>query len=234
MACWPSSRLALERLPLLPVSASTRLRRSDAARICAWDILLLEAAQSLRRMRDADLRASGRPGSPRDPDHPDRRRAGYNHERAGNDGDALFKGSGQGRALRALVDRPSAIRCDGGGSLAGGPALYLPGGFTDYLVGRSRTVWPGSVWRPIATAPSLQGQARRDGMCQVYFDPRAARSWRDRSRSHSSSCRITTRSARAGGAASGTGPRCDLSASTEDRTLNNGEHKSWNVYGAGR
>jgi cyanophycinase len=204
--------------------------------------LLLEGgAEFGGRMRDADLRGIRRAGGFAAPIRiiPTAAAPDDNHERAGNNGVRWFKGLGAKDVVSVpLVDRASANDATVAQSLRAARLIYLLGGFTHYL---GRTLKDSLAWQAVL-------EAYRDGavvagssagamvMCQVYFDPRAGqvveglalvpkslvlphhdtfgKDWAARLREQVPDVTLI-------GIAEQTG------------TLNDGEHRSWNVYGAG-
>jgi cyanophycinase len=162
-----------------------------------------------------------------------------NHERAGNNGVRWFKGLGAEDVLSVpLVDRASANDTTVAQSLRTARLIYLLGGFTDYL---GRTLKGSLAWQAVL-------EAYRDGavvagssagamvLCQVYFDPRAGqvveglalvpdslvlphhdtfgKGWAARLREQVPAVTL-------------------IGIDEQTGMLNDGEHESWNAYGAG-
>ena len=192
-------------------------------------------------MRDADLRGIRRAGGFAAPIRiiPTAAAPDDNHERAGNNGVRWFEGLGAKDVLSVpLVDRASANDATVAQALRAARLIYLLGGFTDYL---GRTLKDSLAWQAVL-------EAYRDGavvagssagamvMCQVYFDPRAGqvveglalvpnslvlphhdtfgKAWAARLRDQVPDVTL-------------------IGIDEQTGTLNDGEHKSWNVYGAG-
>jgi cyanophycinase len=204
--------------------------------------LLLEGgAEFGGRMRDADLRGIQRAGGVAAPIRiiPTAAAPDDNHERAGNNGVRWFKGLGAKDVLSVpLVDRASANDATVAQSLRSARLIYLLGGFTDYL---GRTLKDSRAWQAVL-------EAHRDGavvagssagamvMCQVYFDPRAGqvveglalvpnslvlphhdtfgKDWATRLREQIPDVTL-------------------IGIDEQTGMLNDGAHRSWNVYGAG-
>jgi len=162
-----------------------------------------------------------------------------NHERAGNNGVRWFKGLGA-KDVRSvpLVDRASANDATLAQSLRAARLIYLVGGFTDYL---GRTLKDSLAWQAVL-------EAYRDGavvagssagamvMCQVYFDPSAGQVVEGLALVSNSLVLPHHDTFGKGWAARLREQVPDVTLIGIDEqtgTLNDGEHKSWNVYGAG-
>jgi cyanophycinase len=204
--------------------------------------LLLEGgAEFGGRMRDADLRGIGRAGGFAAPIRiiPTAAAPDDNHERAGNNGVRWFKGLGA-KDVRSvpLVDRASANDATLAHSLRTARLIYLLGGFTHYL---GRTLKDSLAWQAVL-------EAYRDGavvagssagamvMCQVYFDPRAGQVVEGLALVPNSLVLPHHNTFGKGWAARLREQVPDVTLIGIDEqtgTLNDGEHKSWNVYGAG-
>jgi len=204
--------------------------------------LLLEGgAEFGGRMRDADLRGIRRAGGFAAPIRiiPTAAAPDDNHERAGNNGVRWFKGLGAKDVLSVpLVDRASANDATVVQSLRAARLIYLLGGFTDYL---GRTLKDSRAWQAVL-------EAYRDGavvagssagamvMCQVYFDPRAGQVVEGLALVPNSLVLPHHDTFGKGWAARLREQVPDVTLIGIDEqtgTLNDGEHKSWNVYGAG-
>jgi cyanophycinase len=204
--------------------------------------LLLEGgAEFGGRMRDADLRGIRKAGGFAAPIRiiPTAAAPDDNHERAGNNGVRWFKGLGAKDVLSVpLVDRASANDATVAQSLRAARLIYLLGGFTDYL---GRTLKDSRAWQAVL-------EAYRDGavvagssagamvMCQVYFDPRAGQVVEGLALVPNSLVLPHHDTFGKGWAARLREQVPDVTLIGIDEqtgTLNDGEHKSWNVYGAG-
>jgi cyanophycinase len=204
--------------------------------------LLLEGgAEFGGRMRDADLRGIRRAGGFAAPIRiiPTAAAPDDNHERAGNNGVRWFKGLGAKDVLSVpLVDRASANDATVVQSLRAARLIYLLGGFTDYL---GRTLKDSRAWQAVL-------EAYRDGavvagssagamvICQVYFDPRAGQVVEGLALVPNSLVLPHHDTFGKGWAARLREQVPDVTLIGIDEqtgTLNDGEHKSWNVYGAG-
>jgi len=192
-------------------------------------------------MRDADLRGIRRAGGFAAPIRiiPTAAAPDDNHERAGNNGVRWFKGLGAKDVLSVpLVDRASANDATVVQSLRAARLIYLLGGFTDYL---GRTLKDSRAWQAVL-------EAYRDGavvagssagamvMCQVYFDPRAGQVVEGLALVPNSLVLPHHDTFGKGWAARLREQVPDVTLIGIDEqtgTLNDGEHKSWNVYGAG-
>jgi cyanophycinase len=162
-----------------------------------------------------------------------------NHERAGNNGVRWFKGLGAKDVLSVpLVDRASANDATVARSLRAARLIYLLGGFTDYL---GRTLKDSLAWQAVL-------EAYRDGavvagssagamvMCQVYFDPRAGQVVEGLALVPNSLVLPHHDTFGKGWAARLREQVPDVTLiGIDEQTgmLNDGEHKSWNAYGAG-
>jgi len=204
--------------------------------------LLLEGgAEFGGRMRDADVRGIQKAGGFAAPIRiiPTAAAPDDNHERAGNNGVRWFKGLGAKDVLSVpLVDRASANDVTVAQSLRAARLIYLLGGFTDYL---GRTLKDSRAWQAVL-------EAYRDGavvagssagamvMCQVYFDPRAGQVVEGLALVPNSLVLPHHDTFGKGWAARLREQVPDVTLIGIDEqtgTLNDGEHKSWNVYGAG-
>jgi cyanophycinase len=204
--------------------------------------LLLEGgAEFGGRMRDANLRGIARAGGFAAPIRiiPTAAAPDDNHERAGNNGVRWFKGLGARDVLSVpLVDRASANDATVARSLRAARLIYLLGGFTDYL---GRTLKDSLAWQAVL-------EAYRDGavvagssagamvMCQIYFDPRAGQVVEGLALVPSSLVLPHHDTFGKGWAARLREQVPDVTLigiDEETGMLNDGEHKSWNVYGAG-
>ena len=192
-------------------------------------------------MRDADLRGIRRAGGFAAPIRiiPTAAAPDDNHERAGNNGVRWFKGLGAKDVLSVpLVDRASANDATVAQSLRAARLIYLLGGFTDYL---GRTLKDSLAWQAVL-------EAYRDGavvagssagamvMCQVYFDPRAGQVVEGLALVPNSLVLPHHDTFGKGWAARLREQVPDVTLIGIDEqtgTLNDGEHKSWNVCGAG-
>ncbi len=192
-------------------------------------------------MRDADLRGIRRAGGFAAPIRiiPTAAAPDDNHERAGNNGVRWFKGLGAKDVVSVpLVDRASANDATVAQSLRAARLIYLLGGFTDYL---GRTLKDSLAWQAVL-------EAYRDGavvagssagamvMCQVYFDPRAGQVVEGLALVPNSLVLPHHDTFGKGWAARLREQVPDVTLIGIDEqtgTLNDGEHKSWNVYGAG-
>ena len=150
-----------------------------------------------------------------------------------------FKGLGAKDVLSVpLVDRASANDATVAQSLRAARLIYLLGGFTDYL---GRTLKDSLAWQAVV-------KAYRDGavvagpsaaamvMCQVYFDPRAGQVVEGLALVPNSLVLPHHDTFGKGWAARLRKQVPDVTLIGIDEqtgTLNDGEHKSWNVYGAG-
>jgi len=204
-------------------------------------LLLESGAKFGGRMRDADLRGIRRAGGFAAPIRiiPTAAAPDDNHERAGNNGVRWFKGLGAKDVLSVpLVDRASANDATVAQSLRAARLIYLLGGFTDYL---GRTLKDSLAWQAGL-------EAYRDGavvagssagamvMCQVYFDPRAGQVVEGLALVPNSLVLPHHDTFGKGWAARLREQVPDVTLIGIDEqtgTLNDGEHKSWNVYGAG-
>ena len=192
-------------------------------------------------MRDADLRGIRKAGGFAAPIRiiPTAAAPDDNHERAGNNGVRWFKGLGAKDVLSVpLVDRASANDATVAQSLRAARLIYLLGGFTDYL---GRTLKDSRAWQAVL-------EAYRDGavvagssagamvMCQVYFDPRAGQVVEGLALVPNSLVLPHHDTFGKGWAARLREQVPDVTLiGIDEQTgmLNDGEHKSWNVYGAG-
>ena len=204
--------------------------------------LLLEGgAEFGGRMRDPDLRAIERAGGFNAPLRilPTAAAPDKNHVRAGNNGVRWFQSLGARNVLSLpLIDKASANDTAIAKSLRAAKLIYLLGGFTHYLgqTLKDSLAWQASVEAYQDSAVIAGSSAGAMVMCEFYFDPGAGRVHEGLNLVPNSlvlphhntfgknwAPRLTKQI-----------PNITLIGIDEQTgMLNNGEHNTWNVYGAG-
>jgi cyanophycinase len=139
-------------------------------------VLLEGGAEFGGRMRDPDLRGIERAGGFAAPIRiiPAAAAPDDNHQRAGNNGIRWFQGLGAENVLSVpLIDRTSANDDNVSQSLRVAKLIYVLGGFTHYL---GQTLKDSLAWHAVMDAYRkgavvAGSSAGAMVMCQMYFDP---------------------------------------------------------------
>ena len=139
-------------------------------------VLLEGGAEFGGRMRDPDLRGIERAGGFAAPIRiiPAAAAPDDNHQRAGNNGIRWFQGLGAENVLSVpLIDKTSANDDNVSQSLRVAKLIYVLGGFTQYL---GQTLKDSLAWHAVMDAYRkgavvAGSSAGAMVMCQMYFDP---------------------------------------------------------------